>query len=105
MHSIVARRAELVARAEALKARARGIEAELVSHEAQDWEDLATEREFDEVLEGMGQEAAAELRAISAALSRIEAGTYGCCQVCGAQIAEARLNIVPFTPFCKDCAK
>ncbi|MCW1919335.1 TraR/DksA C4-type zinc finger protein [Rhodobacter sp. KR11] len=105
MATITARKAELLARAEALKARARGIEAELTSHNTPDWEELATEREGDEVLEGMGQEAAQELRAIAAALTRIEGGDYGLCQVCGAPISEARLDIVPFTPFCKDCAK
>lgn len=105
MTPITARKAELLARAEALKARARGIAAELTSHNTPDWEELATEREGDEVLEGMGQEAAQELRAIAAALTRIEGGDYGLCQVCGAPISEARLDIVPFTPFCKECAK
>lgn len=99
------RKAELLARAEALKARMTGIEAELVSHDTRDWEELATEREADEVLEGMGVEAQVEMRAITAALGRIEAGDYGLCQKCGAQISEPRLDVLPFTPFCKDCAK
>ena len=105
MATILSRKEDLLARAAALKTRARGIEAELTSHVTQDWEELATEREGDEVLEGMGQEAKAELRAISAALGRIAAGEYGTCQVCGAKIQEARLDILPQTPFCKDCAK
>ncbi len=98
MATILSRKEELLARAAALKTRARGIEAELTSHATPDWEELATEREGDEVLEGMGQEAMAELRSIAAALGRIEAGDYGICQVCGAEIQEARLDILPQTP-------
>jgi len=99
------RKAELLARAAALRSRMTGIEAELVSHDTRDWEELATEREGDEVLEGMGLEAQVELRAITAALGRIEAGDYGFCQTCGNAIVEARLDVLPFTPFCKECAK
>ena len=35
---------------------------------------------------------------------RIEAGDYGVCTKCGAEIGAARLDLLPFTPFCKDCA-
>lgn len=105
MKTIDQRKSALLARAAALNERLGGIEAELLSHETRDWEELATEREGDEVLEGMGLGAQAELRAISAALGRIAAGDYGFCQTCGKEIGEARLDVVPFTPFCKDCAK
>lgn len=80
------------------------IEAELDSHQNRDWEELATERESDEVLEGMGLSALSELRVIDAALIRVEAGTYGLCAKCGAEIGEERLDVLPFTPFCRDCA-
>jgi RNA polymerase-binding transcription factor DksA len=102
---VAERKAQLLARAATLEARIGGIEAELVSHDARDWEEMATERESDEVLETMGNDAQDELRAISAALGRIESGEYGQCQTCGATISEARLDILPFTPFCKDCKK
>ena len=105
MTTIQDRKEALLARAAALKARIGGIEAELISHDSTDWEELATEREGDEVLEGMGVEAQTELRAIAAALSRIETGDYGACQKCGKDIAPARLDVLPFTPFCKDCAQ
>lgn len=105
MTMIEDRKSALLTRAEALKQRMGGIAAELQSHDTRDWEELATEREGDEVLEGMGLEAQAELRAISAALTRIETGDYGACQVCGQAIDTARLDILPFTPFCKACAK
>ena len=54
MASVAERRSQLEDRLADLKGRLAGIEAELESHKATDWEDLATERESDEVLEGMG---------------------------------------------------
>jgi DnaK suppressor protein len=39
------------------------------------------------------------------ALERIEAGTYGTCEDCGGKIAEARLDALPFVPYCIDCAQ
>lgn len=39
------------------------------------------------------------------ALSRLAAGTYGCCERCGKPIAEARLEAMPTARRCLDCAK
>lgn len=72
---------------------------------SKDWEDRASERQGDEVFEAMGQIEIAELRRVDAALLRLEEGSYGVCQVCGKDILEARLELLPDTPFCKDCAK
>ncbi|EPX80913.1 TraR/DksA family transcriptional regulator [Litoreibacter arenae] len=95
---LTARRAELVERSEE-------VDAELDTHNSKDWEELATERETDEVLEGLGNSAAAEITRIDAALKRIEAGEFGYCVTCGDEISEARLELVPYTPFCRKCAK
>ncbi len=100
-----ARKAQLLARKAELETRLHGIEAELESHDAKDWEELATEREGDEVLEGIGVSGQQELRMIEAALQRIAAGDYGDCVTCGAEIAEERLDLLPFTPFCRHCAQ
>lgn len=43
------------------------------------------------------------LRQIDEALRRLEAGGYGVCAECGAEIAEARLKAVPFAQMCRDC--
>ncbi len=102
--SAAARKAQLTARLAALRGRLDGIEAELDSHASQDWEDLATEREGDEVLEGMGLSGQQEIRQIEAALARLAAGDYGFCAKCGAEIGEERLNLLPQTPFCRACA-
>ncbi|HVO22944.1 MAG TPA: TraR/DksA C4-type zinc finger protein [Candidatus Margulisiibacteriota bacterium] len=41
---------------------------------------------------------------IDAALQRIAAGTYGTCSVCGRAIPAKRLQALPATPFCLECA-
>lgn len=70
----------------------------------QDWADRATERQGDEVLEALGLSDQAELRRIDAALARIEDGSYGVCVKCGEDIAPARLEALPDTPLCVNCA-
>lgn len=104
MTPIATRKAQLEARLADLTGRLVRIEAELESHQSPDWEELATEREADEVLEGMGLSGQQEIRMIEAALRRVAAGEYGTCVTCGAAISDARLDVLPFTPFCRDCA-
>lgn len=41
---------------------------------------------------------------LDAAIERIEAGTYGRCDVCGGAIAPDRLEVLPATPWCVACA-
>ncbi len=45
------------------------------------------------------------LEAIETALERIELGTFGECEECGAKIPKARLNAIPYAPFCIKCAE
>ncbi len=40
-----------------------------------------------------------------AAIERIVVGTFGVCEHCGHGISKTRLNAVPYTRFCIDCAK
>ena len=44
-----------------------------------------------------------ELEAIEEALQRIENGTYGVCEACGHAIEPRRLEVMPETPFCRNC--
>jgi RNA polymerase-binding protein DksA len=104
MTTIEQRRSQLQTRREELVQRMQAVEAELASHSTPDWEDQAIEQESDEVLERMGQAARAEVLQIDAALGRIEAQEYGYCTRCGAEIGAERLDLLPFTPFCRDCA-
>lgn len=104
MKDLKDRESDLRDRLKELEHRLLGIEEELDSHQSKDWEELATEREEDEVLEGMGQSGLAEIDGIRAALERIEDGSYGYCVKCGDRIAEERLDVLPATPFCRKCA-
>lgn len=104
MTPIATRKAALQTRLADLKGRLASIDQELDSHNSQDWEELATEREGDEVLEHMGASGQQEIRRIEAALGRIDSGEYGFCVKCGAEIGEERLDVLPWTPFCRDCA-
>ena len=42
---------------------------------------------------------------IHAALVRIDAGTYGRCEECGEMIAKPRLQALPYTKHCINCAR
>lgn len=46
-----------------------------------------------------------DIKRIDFALKRIEDGQYGLCCNCGCGIEEARLDSIPETPFCTDCAE
>lgn len=104
MTTIEERRKTLTDRLAELEARLHGIEEELDSHNSKDWEELAVEREEDEVLERMGTSGQAEIRMIKAALQRMDDGEYGYCVKCGDEILPERLDVVPYTPFCRNCA-
>lgn len=69
-----------------------------------DWDDSATEREGDEVLERLGSSGQAEIARIRAALRRLDAGEYGLCLRCGEAIPEGRLALLPDAALCARCA-
>ena len=96
--------ARLRARREELAGHLLEVEHTLDKEPPKDWEDRSSERQGDEVLEGMGHQEMAELRRIDAALGRIASGDYGICQKCGDEISQARLELLPDTPFCRTCA-
>ncbi len=43
------------------------------------------------------------LKALDAALSRLERGRYGRCEECGEEIPVPRLELLPFAAYCVDC--
>ncbi len=102
--SIDERRAQLTKRREYLVDRLTRIETRLEDAPNPDWEEEAQESENDEVLEDLGLAGQEEIRAIDAALARIETGSYGACVTCDEPISQERLDLVPYTPFCKDHA-
>lgn len=70
----------------------------------QDFSEQATEAENDEVLDALGNAARDEVEKIKQAISRIDAGTYGICLVCGEPIKKERLAAVPYANQCIRCA-
>ena len=95
----------LMARLEELDARLHHIEGELDKPRTEDFADHATESEADEVLEHLGMAGLNEIDAIRVALERIQSGTFGICAVCGEKISDQRLEVVPYTATCRNCAK
>lgn len=95
----------LRARRDELTRRLRRIEDELVEPNSQDVSERAIDIEDEEVLEGIGQAGADELKAVTAALERIDAGTFGVCANCGAPISAARLDAVPHAAICEECIR
>lgn len=56
-------------------------------------------------LAGLSEDARRELREIDAALERVDAGTYGVCDNCGAAIPGDRLLARPTATRCVRCAE
>lgn len=80
------------------------VEHELDRTPTKDLEDFSSERQGDEVLEALGQAEHNEVKRIDAALARMEAGEYGVCLNCGSEISTARLDVLPDTALCRNCA-
>ena len=70
-----------------------------------DWEEQAVQRENEEVLDALGNEARRELEQIRRALARIDSGEYPYCSDCGNEIHKGRLELVPYTSLCVECAQ
>lgn len=98
---------QLMERLAVLEARVGRIAGDL-RHESnpleQDFEEQATQREGEEVLGALDEAGRRELDSIRAALSRIEAGTYGICRRCSEPISPARLSVLPTALECVSCA-
>ncbi|WP_294608962.1 TraR/DksA family transcriptional regulator [uncultured Roseovarius sp.] len=94
----------LMTRLGELDRRLHAIEGELDMPKSKDWDDMAAEREGDEVLENLGQSGMDEIARIRAALARIRDASYGICVGCGEHIAPERLDVLPETPLCRACA-
>lgn len=69
-----------------------------------DIEDQALEVQNDEVVERLDDEAKTELAQVERALARIDAQVGDRCEECGDPIAPGRLEALPYTTHCKDCA-
>jgi DnaK suppressor protein len=87
-----------------LRVRLTSLKSDAVQPHSDDSAERAQERENDEVVDAIGNHTTISIRAILAALERIENGTYGTCSNCGEAIGEARLKAMPEAMRCLSCA-
>jgi DnaK suppressor protein len=57
------------------------------------------------VVSALESEAVHQIAEIEAAISRLDAGTYGVCVSCGEPIGDGRLKVRPAATQCRDCAE
>jgi len=91
---------ELVGRHERISAHLRNEDREVPI----DWTEMAKFMENDEVLEALEVRTRDRVYALTAALMRLDAGTYGHCAQCDRMIPKERLNLLPATAICDRCA-
>ncbi len=71
--------------------------------EGMDTYDLASEERDREINFILSDRERVKLKQIDDALERLEEGAYGVCESCGLDIAEERLEAMPFSRLCRDC--
>ncbi|MEA2648641.1 MAG: DnaK suppressor protein [Candidatus Binataceae bacterium] len=71
--------------------------------EGMDTYDLASEERDREINFILSDRERVKIKQIDDALLRLEDGSYGVCESCGLEIAEERLEAMPFTRLCRDC--
>lgn len=67
--------------------------------------DVGTENYDQEFMLSLIENEQETLSQIAEAMGRIEAGTYGQCEVCHNPIAKPRLQALPYTRYCIECAR
>ena len=98
----------LVSRRDELRKRLGGELKDLRNFKADptgDSADLAFDSGSEEVTSQLAELESRELRQIERALARLKQGTYGLCEGCQKKIPVARLNALPFSTTCVDCAR
>ncbi|HXN11934.1 MAG TPA: TraR/DksA family transcriptional regulator [Candidatus Acidoferrales bacterium] len=71
--------------------------------EGMDTYDLASEERDREINFILSDRERVKLKQIDDALERLDDGTYGVCESCGLEIAEERLEAMPFSRLDRDC--
>lgn len=67
--------------------------------------DVGTENYDQEFTLGLIENEQETLKLIDEALGRVDDGTYGICAECDQPIAKARLEALPYTRYCIECAR
>jgi len=87
-----------------LQTRLYAVNSDLRKEVSADFAEQATERENEEVLQGLQVEIEHELVLVRKALHRLDTGEYGLCVECGKAIGEQRLHALPHANTCILCA-
>jgi DnaK suppressor protein len=87
-----------------LEKRLSAVNRDITKTLSSDFAEQATERENDDVLEEISKETQNSIQHLKAALMRMDDGTYGRCAQCGEDIAKERLDALPESSFCVNCA-
>lgn len=74
--------------------------ADYDQHQADEGTDLFLREQDQAINEGLQS----ELDLVTSAMRKMEQGTYGYCDRCGAEIPKARLEVLPGAIFCMECA-
>ena len=69
-----------------------------------DFAEQASQNENNEVMDYLGNSARTEIEMINQAIARIDNGQYGICQICNEPISKERLEAVPYSNMCINCA-
>jgi DnaK suppressor protein len=69
-----------------------------------EFEESAQSEHEQYTLSQLGEVQRRQISMIDAALARVEAGEYGLCVDCGAEIDPKRLAVLPFALLCTECA-
>ena len=95
----------LRSRRDELEEKFRKLKKSLRKAHDKDSEEQAVERAHEKVVEGLEESVRVELEQIYNAISRIEKDTYGICAICESPISVKRLEALPYTDRCIDCAQ
>ncbi len=88
-----------------LSARMQRIDAHHQNHTvSKQFDEQIVDRSNEEVVQGLEQEGREELRAIEKALARIDTEQFADCTDCGSTISDERLEVIPHTMVCRNCA-
>jgi len=97
-------KSQLTEKEKELITRISAIEADFKKGRSQDFSEQTTESENDQVLDEIHHEAKHELSQVKEALQRIETKQYGYCMHCEEFISPERLQALPYTNTCIECA-
>lgn len=100
--SLIAQKRQILDTLTATNADFRAIVEEM---DPKDFADVASDDIDRKMIEALGSQDIKRIKAIDAALSRIQLGRYGLCMKCNKKIPTERLTAIPYAVLCIDCQK